>query len=255
MELIIVDSADEQGRIAADHVEGALRGKDAPVLGVATGSSPLATYRELERRVADGRLDLSGASAFALDEYVGIPADDPRSYADTIRRTVTEPLGLDPDRVHVPDGMADDLAAGCQAYERAIRDAGGVDVQVLGIGGNGHIGFNEPGSSPDSRTRVEQLTEQTRRANARYFDDPEQVPSRCVTQGLATIMAARALVLVADGEQKAEAVAAAVEGPVTTDCPASLLQHHPNAVLVVDRAAASRLRHTPGETADTNPVV
>ncbi len=187
----------------------------AVVIGVATGSSPLATYDGLAARVAAGTLDLSEAQAFALDEYVGVPTDHPLSYADTIRRTVTEPLGLDPARVHVPDGSPEGLQSAGERYEAAIKAAGGVDVQILGIGSNGHVGFNEPTSSLASRTRMKTLTAQTRSDNARFFDDPADVPSHCVTQGLGTIMDARAVVLVATGAGKADAVAAMVEGPVS----------------------------------------
>lgn len=241
MELVVATSPAEVGHIAADRIATALSGRADPVLGVATGSSPLGTYRALAAMVADGRLDLSRTRAVALDEYVGLDPSDEHSYAETIRRTVTVPLGLDPSLVHVPDGAADDLEAACARHEQVIRDAGGVDVQLLGIGRNGHVGFNEPGSPADGRTRVAALSDSTRQANARFFDSPDDVPTHCLTQGLGTIMDARHLVLVAQGEEKAEAVAAMVEGPVTTDCPASLLQRHPSVLVVVDEAAAGRL--------------
>ncbi|MEL4358605.1 MULTISPECIES: glucosamine-6-phosphate deaminase [unclassified Luteococcus] len=242
MEIIIVDNAEQIGRMAAAQLTHWIRGIEAPVLGVATGSSPLGIYTDLARRVGAEELDLSKASAFALDEYVGLPADHPQSYADTIRRTVTEPLRMDPARVHVPDGMASDIAASCQAYEEAIQQAGGVDVQILGIGPNGHIGFNEPGSSLASRTRIKTLTKSTRQANARYFDDESQVPTHCLTQGLGTILASRHAVLVADGERKAAAIAQMAEGPLGTHCPATALQLHQHVVVVVDEAAASQLQ-------------
>ncbi|AXE39550.1 glucosamine-6-phosphate deaminase [Acidipropionibacterium virtanenii] len=242
MEVIICQDAGEAGRRAARRIAAVLSRTDEPVLGVATGSTPLPTYRALAELVDAGDLDTSRVTAFALDEYVGMPVDDERSYADTIRRTVTEPLGLDPASVHVPDGMAENLVAGCQAYEDAIREAGGVDVQILGIGGNGHIGFNEPTSSFASRTRLKTLAPRTRQDNKRYFAEGERVPTHCVTQGLGTIMDARHVLLLANGEKKAEAVAAAVEGPVSSMCPASVLQHHPHAVVILDEAAASRLR-------------
>lgn len=242
MEVIICPDTQEMGRLAARHIVSVLRTREHPVLGVATGSSPLSTYEGLAELSAQGRADFSELSAFALDEYVGVPADDERSYAATIRHTVTEQLGLDPQRVHTPDGMTDDLEAGCEAYEQAIREAGGIDIQILGIGGNGHIGFNEPTSSLASRTRVKTLAPRTRADNARYFNEGEQVPTHCVTQGLGTIMDARHVVLLADGERKAAAVAAAVEGPVSAMCPASVLQMHRHAVIVVDEGAASQLR-------------
>ncbi len=241
MEIVILSSAEEIGEAAADVVERALGRSEHPVLGVATGSSPLAAYGALAARTRSGLLDLSAVDVFALDEYVDLPVDHPQSYARYVREEVVAPLGLDPARVHVPDGLAEDLEAACEDYEDAIARAGGVDVQLLGIGANGHLGFNEPTSSLGSRTRVKDLTAQTREDNARFFGGLEQVPELCVTQGLGTITDARTLLLIAQGEHKAGAIAAAVEGPLTSMCPASLLQVHRRAVLLLDEAAASRL--------------
>lgn len=240
MEVIICQNEDEVGRIAGERIAQILTASSRPVLGVATGSSPLAIYAELARRVKNGDLDVSKAQFFALDEYLGLQPDDPNSYAETIRRTVTVPLGVDPVQVHTPSGTASDIMAACADYERSIRDAGGVDVQILGIGSNGHIGFNEPGSSFASRTRMKTLTARTREDNARFFSG--FVPTHCVTQGLGTIMDARHLVLTALGAKKADAIAAAVEGPVSAMCPASILQFHRFATVVVDEAAASKLQ-------------
>ncbi|MGY1604727.1 glucosamine-6-phosphate deaminase [Geodermatophilus sp. SYSU D00815] len=242
MEVVLLPDADAVGRLAAAKVAAVVRRRPGAVLGLATGSSPAGIYAELARLVAAGELDLSGVTCFALDEYVGIPADHPESYAAVLRRTVVEPLGLDPARVHVPDGRAADLEQAAARYEEAIAAAGGVDVQVLGIGANGHIGFNEPTSSFASRTRIKTLAPRTRADNARFFGSPEEVPTHCLTQGLGTILEARELVLVAQGEAKAAAVAAAVEGPLSAMCPASALQLHPRAGVVVDEAAGSRLR-------------
>jgi glucosamine-6-phosphate deaminase len=241
VEVIVRPTPDDVARVAADVVAGVVARRPDAVLGVATGSSPVGVYAELARRVADGRLDLSGVTAFALDEYVGLPAGHPQAYAAVVARDVTGPLRLDPARVHVPDGAAADLEAAAEDYERALADAGGVDVQLLGIGGNGHIGFNEPTSSFGSRTRMKTLTARTRADNARFFASPDEVPLHCLTQGLGTILGARRLLLVAQGEAKAEAVAAAVEGPLTSMCPGSALQLHPRATVVVDEAAAARL--------------
>ena len=244
MEVIVLPSATEVGRLAARKIAKLIRAKPAAVIGLATGSSPLAIYAELAASVRDGSLDASQVSGFALDEYVGIPEQHPESYAAVIRREVTEPLGLDPTHVHVPDGRAADLDGACEAYEAAIRDAGGVDLQILGIGANGHIGFNEPTSSFGSRTRIKTLARRTREDNARFFDSPDEVPMHCLTQGLGTIMEARDLLLVAQGSRKAAAVAAAVEGPVSSMCPASILQFHPDATVIIDEDAASRLTLT-----------
>ena len=244
MEVIVLPSATEVGRLAARKIAKLIRAKPAAVIGLATGSSPLAIYAELAASVRDGSLDASQVSGFALDEYVGIPEEHPESYAAVLRREVTEPLGLDPAHVHVPDGRAADLDGACEAYEAAIRDAGGVDLQILGIGANGHIGFNEPTSSFGSRTRIKTLARRTREDNARFFDSPDEVPMHCLTQGLGTIMEARELLLVAQGSRKAAAVAAAVEGPVSSICPASILQFHPEATVIIDGDAASRLTLT-----------
>ena len=242
MEIIICPDGDEVARVAAETVaQVCWRVGPDVVLGVATGSSPLALYRDLAALVSAGKVDLSGASAFALDEYVGLPEGHPESYAEVIRRTVTEPLGLDPARVRVPDGRADDIEEACERYELAIRDAGGVDIQILGIGANGHIGFNEPSSSLSSRTLIKTLTPKTRADNARFFDSLDQVPVHCLTQGLGTILDADEVVLVAQGASKADAVAAMVEGPVSASCPGSILQTHQYATIVVDEAADSKL--------------
>ena len=224
--------------VATEIVELIERRADA-VLGLATGSTPLPVYQALRAQLA-GR-DLSQLRGFALDEYVGIDPAHPESYRSVISREVVEPLGLDPERIHVPNGALATIQHAGDDYEAAIDAAGGVDLQILGIGTDGHIGFNEPGSSFASRTRVKTLTEQTREDNARFFDSIDDVPMHCITQGLGTILKARHLVLLAFGEGKADAVARAVEGPLTALLPGSAIQLHPHATVVVDEAAASRL--------------
>ncbi len=245
MEVVICpDPAAVAQAAAAEVVRVAREVGPSVVLGVATGSSPLGLYRVLADLVDGGGLDLSDACAFALDEYVGLPQGHPESYAEVVRRTVTEPLHLSPARVHVPNGFAEDVAAAGEAYETAILAAGGIDIQILGIGTNGHIGFNEPGSSLASRTRTETLTQRTRQDNARFFASLDEVPTRALTQGLGTILDARHALLIAQGEGKAEAVAAMVEGPLSAAVPGSVLQAHAHATVVVDEAAASGLRRT-----------
>ncbi|WP_210479660.1 glucosamine-6-phosphate deaminase [Naasia sp. SYSU D00948] len=236
-EVIIVADEEQAGALGAEAVAALVAWKPDAVLGVATGSTPLPVYRALAAR----SLDLSRVSAFALDEYVGLPLDAPQSYHSVIAREVTEPLGLDPARVHVPgEGPLEEAG---EAYERDLRDAGGVDLQILGIGTDGHIGFNEPGSSLASLTRIKTLTEQTRRDNARFFRSLEEVPIHCITQGLGTILRARHLLLLAFGEGKADALAAAVEGPVSARVPGSVIQLHPRVTVLVDDRAASRLEY------------
>lgn len=245
-EVVIVPTVDDAGELVAQAIAVLVEQRPTASLGLATGSSPIPVYQALRSRASI----LSEVSAFALDEYVGLPVGHPESYREVIRREVIDVLGLNPSRVRVPgddlpevgpDREARLISAG-DRFEAAIAAAGGVDLQLLGIGRTGHIGFNEPGSSFASRTRVKTLTEQTRIDNARFFESPDQVPLHCITQGLGTILAARHLVLLAFGDQKAEALAAAVEGPVTSSLPASAIQLHGHVTVVVDEAAASRLR-------------
>lgn len=241
MDIVVFDSAEQSADIGAERVVEVFRDQPEGVIGLATGSSPQPLYAALAAQVRDGA-DFSRLRAFALDEYVGIPVDHPESYHSIIRRDVVEPLGLDASRVRVPDGLADDIDGAARVYDEAIGSAGGIDLQILGIGTNGHIGFNEPGSSLTSRTRRARLTEATRRANARFFDSYDDVPEFCVTQGIGTILDAKRLLVVANGVHKARAVAAALEGDVSAACPASALQLHPRVTVLLDAAAGSSLR-------------
>ncbi|OIQ68429.1 glucosamine-6-phosphate deaminase [mine drainage metagenome] len=241
MQVIIFDSTEEIGNYAADVI---LRGVDAGeinVLGVATGSSPLPVYQALAKKRTP---KLSGITAFALDEYVGLPYEHDQSYHAVIEREVTEPLGLAPSKVYVPDGAAEDVAKACVDYEREIKAAGGIDLQILGIGTDGHIAFNEPTSSLASRTRIKTLTPATRADNARFFGSVDDVPKHCITQGLGTIMEAESILLIAQGKAKAHAIAETVEGPLSSMCPASILQMHPHVTLLLDEDAASELKLT-----------
>ncbi|MGO1166268.1 MAG: glucosamine-6-phosphate deaminase [Janibacter sp.] len=243
MEILISSEPERIASLGADAVAQHVLADRTTVLGLATGSSPLSVYQELGRRVAAGELSLSGCRAFLLDEYLGLPAGHPESYRTVIEREFVQLVDIDGTHVAGLDGSSEDAAASCADYEERIAAAGGVDVQLLGIGGNGHIAFNEPGSSFTSRTRPLALTEQTRRDNARFFDDDiDAVPHHCLTQGIGTILEAKHLVLIALGEHKAEAVRELVEGEVSEACPASALQQHPHVTLLLDDAAASRLR-------------
>ena len=243
MEVIILRDAAEIGNAAADAIESLVARKPEAVLGLATGSSPLSIYDELAARCAAGRMSFSKAKGFTLDEYVGLPPDHPERYRNVIDTVFVSRVDFAPGAVAGPDGLASDIPAACAAYEDAIRAAGGIDLQILGIGTDGHIGFNEPGSSLASRTRIKTLTRQTRMDNARFFgDDINAVPTHCLTQGLGTIMDARHVVLVATGRSKAEAVHQLAEGGVSALWPASVLQHHPHATVFVDDAAAHRLQ-------------
>jgi glucosamine-6-phosphate deaminase len=238
-EVIIVGAPDEAGAHAADRIAALVARKPDAVLGLATGSTPLPVWAALRER----GIDLSRVRGFALDEYLGLPVGHPESYRAVIDREVVEPLGLDPALVRVPGDDGGPVATAGERYEAAIRAAGGVDLQILGIGRTGHIGFNEPGSSLASRTRVKTLTDATRADNARFFDAPADVPRHCLTQGLGTILEARELVLLAFGDSKADAVAGAVEGPVSASLPGSVIQLHPEVTVLVDEAAAAKLRY------------
>jgi glucosamine-6-phosphate deaminase len=241
MEVVIAPDADAAARMAADFIGGIVARKPGAVLGLATGSSPLGLYRELARRHRERGLDFSRCTTFNLDEYVGIGPRHPASYRRFMEEHLFGGINVRPENIHIPDGEAADIPAHCEAYEGAIRAAGGIDVQVLGIGRDGHIGFNEPTSSLASRTRIKTLTERTRADNARFFAPGEEVPHHVITMGIGTIMEARAVVLLGFGEEKADAVAAAVEGPVAAMVPASALQMHPSAKILLDAPAAAKL--------------
>ena len=240
---VVIAPGPELGRLAAAAIEKLVRDQPDSVLGLATGSSPLAVYDELARRHAEHGLSFARVRAFMLDEYVGLAADHPERYRNVIEKEIASRVDFAAGAVQGPDGLAEDLVGACAGYEDAIASVGGVDLQLLGIGTDGHIAFNEPGSSLASRTRIKTLTRQTREDNARFFGgDIDQVPQHCLTQGLATIMSARHLVLLATGRGKAEAVHQLVEGPVSAMWPATILQHHPHVTVLVDDAAASRLQ-------------
>lgn len=243
-EIVIVSSREEAGELVADTILNLVAQKPDAVLGLATGSTPLPVYDALAARVAAENHDLSRVRGFALDEYVGLPEDHPESYHSVVRREVVGPLGLTPSLIHVPSGSPDGIQTAGEEYERAIVAAGGIDLQILGIGTIGHIGFNEPGSSLASLTRVKTLAMQTRQDNARFFDSLDDVPTHAITQGLGTILRARHLVLLAFGEGKAPAIAAGIEGPVSSTHPSSVIQLHPRTTVILDEAAASRLQNT-----------
>lgn len=243
MEIHIVTDAAEGAQAVADVFARTLRetAGDGTILGLATGSSPVPAYAELIRRHREEGLSFAGVRAFLLDEYVGLPPGHEQSYHRFIRENFTSHVDIEDDSVLSPDGAADDPAAEAAAYDRRIVEAGGVDLQILGIGSNGHIAFNEPGSSLASRTRIVGLTRRTVADNARFFDNAEDVPVRALSQGLGTIREARRIVLTATGEGKAEAVAQLAEGAISARWPATSLQLHPDVTVVVDEAAASRL--------------
>ncbi len=243
MEIIIQPNSEACGIFAARTIAKLVREKPDAVLGLATGSTPLGTYRELVRLHREESLDFSGVTTFNLDEYAGISPEHPHSYHAFMWEHFFSQVNVRRERIHIPNGQACDVPGECARYEYAISSAGGLDLQVLGIGRDGHIGFNEPSSSLASRTRIKTLTDQTRRDNARFFGgDLGQVPMHCITMGVGTIMEARQVLLLAFGAGKAKAIAEAVEGPITAMNPASILQMHPVAKAVLDEEAAAGLQ-------------
>jgi len=242
MEIIIGANYDEISKAAAAAMARIVRDKPTAVLGLATGSTPIGMYKELIRLHRNEGLDFSQVTTFNLDEYVGLNGDHDQSYRYFMTENLFKDINVKIENTNVPAGISDDFKASCQAYEEKIRAAGGIDVQVLGIGSDGHIAFNEPSSSLASRTRVKTLTQQTIDDNARFFDRPEDVPVYCVTMGVGTIFEAKKLILLASGASKTDAVADAIEGPVSSMCTASALQLHPDSVFYVDLAATGKLK-------------
>lgn len=240
----VVRDPREAAQAIADQVQAMLAERPASVLGLATGHTPVLTYRELSRRVEDGELSFAEASTFNLDEYLGLEAEHPASFHAYMRARLFDHVDLTPERCHLPSGrpVDGDWAAECARYEASIAGSGGIELQLLGIGRNGHIGFNEPGSARDSRTRRVELSESTRRANLPDFPPGEEVPHFALTMGIGTILEARRVRVMAFGEHKAEIVHALLTGPITPEVPASFLREHADVELWIDEAAASRVR-------------
>jgi len=243
MQVIVTQTPQDVANYVANKVIKLLESTRAPVLGLATGSTPLELYRELVSRYRQGSLGFAHTTTFNLDEYIGLPPDHPQSYRYFMQTELFDHIDIDPANTFLPDGMGDPETAG-DSYEQHIAEHGGIDLQILGIGRNGHIGFNEPTSSLGSRTRVKALTENTLSANARFFKQDEFQPKSALTMGIATILDTRQAILLATGEGKARAVAKCIEGPLSAMVPASALQLHRNAIIVVDEAAASKLTLT-----------
>lgn len=241
MEVIIQETPEAAAKLAAAVIAQQVREKAGSVLGLATGRSPIGVYRELIRRHREEGLSFARVVTFNLDEYVGLPPDHPQSYRYFMERELFSQIDILPGNTHVPRGDAEDVRKECLAYEHAIEQAGGIDLQLLGLGSNGHIGFNEPTGSLSSRTWCKILSENTLRDNAALFDDPAQVPRYSITMGTGTILEAQRILLLAYGLGKAKAVAAMIEGPVTAMCPASALQLHRRVIVIIDEAAAARL--------------
>lgn len=238
MEVIIVKDYDAVSEKAFEVMKEVVTSKKAPVLGLATGSSPIGLYKNMIKDHKENGTSYADVRTFNLDEYVGIDRNHEQSYWTFMHENLFCGIDVKEENVHVPYGST---KADCEAYEKAMEDVS-VDIQVLGIGANGHIGFNEPGTPFDILTHIVDLTENTRQANARFFDDDiNKVPTQAISMGIGTIMKAKKVLLVANGENKADAVKAMIEGPVDTACAASALQNHPDVTVVIDKAAASKL--------------
>jgi len=242
MEIIIKPTVAAAQQEAAKIIRRQIRQKPKSVLGLATGSTPIGVYAILCEMHAHGELDFAGVRTFNLDEYVGLSPEHSCSYREFMREHLFSKVNIRPENIQFPDGLATDVPAHCAEYEAAIRQAGGIDLQLLGIGRDGHIGFNEPSSSLASRTRIKTLTPQTLKDNANCFGSPEQVPHHVITMGVGTIMDARQCLLLATSDRKADVVAGMVEGPITADLPASILQMHPACTLIIDEAASTKLK-------------
>jgi glucosamine-6-phosphate deaminase len=241
MKLNVFPDAEGAIRYAADLISAAVLAKPDLVLGLATGGTMRPLYADLVARHALGALSFAQVTTFNLDEYLGLPASHPGSFAQFMAETLFDRTDIDLTRTHLPDGVAPDPVAEAARFEALIKAAGGIDLQVLGIGTNGHIGFNEPGSAFGSRTRPIVLVPSTIEANRVYFANPADMPHHAITMGIATILEARACVLLACGASKAQAVAEMIAGPYAPDCPASSLQAHPDTTVILDEAAASFL--------------
>jgi len=242
MEVVICKTYEEMSAAAAREVAKQMNTKPNSVLGLATGSTPLGLYKELVRMHREDGLDFSQVTTFNLDEYVGLRDNHPQSYHCFMNENLFDQINIPRQNVHIPSGTTRNHLAFCAWYEQRIRECGGIDLQILGIGSDGHIAFNEPGSSLRSRTRLKTLAKQTIEDNARFFEKAEDVPIYAITMGVGTILEARRLLLLASGKAKARAVAEAIEGPVTSMVTASALQLHPNSMLFVDTDAASELK-------------
>ncbi len=243
MEVIIRETAEQASALVAEIVARSIRARPSLVLGLATGRTMEHLYDELVRMHEAGEVDFSLVKTFNLDEYIGLPPEDKNSYRSYMNRQLFNRVNIDPRNTFLPNGMAENIEEECEQYERNIVESGGIDLQILGIGRSGHIGFNEPLSAMRSRTRAKALSPQTIEQNAPFFGGPENMPKRAITMGVGTILEAKRCILLATGKEKAEVIARAVEGPVTSMISATALQLHPWCTVVVDADAAACLEH------------
>lgn len=241
MKIIEVESYEDMSRKAADIIKGVVCSKPNAVLGLATGSTPEGVYRCLIEDNKKGLIDFSKVTSFNLDEYEGLDGSNPNSYRYYMDNKLFNHINIHKERTFVPDGMAEDLEKECKAYDEKISLAGGIDLQILGIGSNGHIGFNEPADMLIPSTHVTELTEETIKANSRFFPSLDQVPRRAVTMGMGSILKARRILLLASGKNKADVIDRLLQGDISTSLPASMLHMHRDVTLIVDKEAASKI--------------
>ncbi|WP_025025874.1 glucosamine-6-phosphate deaminase [Caldalkalibacillus mannanilyticus] len=241
MQLCVLESCAEVASKAADHIQQAISEKPDSILGLATGSTPIDTYKEIIGRYEQGKIDFSQVRTFNLDEYYGLAADHPQSYHTFMHQQLFQHINVPRERIHIPSGTPIHVQEYCRSYEQFITDCGGIDLQLLGIGSNGHIGFNEPSDQLSADTHLVRLSEATIEANARFFERKEEVPQYAITMGMGTILSAKKILLLALGIEKAEIIRKLFDTGVTTDIPASFLRLHPNVIVLVDREAGSQL--------------
>ena len=243
MKLIVVENYEELSKVAAQEYANVIKENPKAVLGLATGGSPIGMYKELIKMYENKELDFSNVTTVNLDEYVGLNPEHEQSYRHFMNENLFKHINVDITKTFVPNGLAEDLAAQCKEYDEKIKELGGIDVQLLGIGNNGHIAFNEPDTELSAGTHVISLTQNTIEANARFFDNIDDVPKTAITMGVGGIIKAKKIILIASGESKAEAIKGIFSGKITTENPASMLQMHRDAVVIVDKDAAKLLNY------------
>ncbi len=241
MNIIVTENYETLSEEAAKRIAEVIKNKPNAVLGLATGSTPVGMYKKLVEYNRENQIDFSQVTTFNLDEYIGIPSEHSQSYRYFMDHHLFNHINIDYKRTHVPNGMAKDIKVECEAYDERIRSHGGIDIQVLGIGNNGHIGFNEPDSSLIVGTHVTELTEDTIQANSRFFNTISEVPTKAITMGIGDIMKAKEVILLASGNSKADIISKLLEDKIDTHIPASLLQAHPNVTIIVDQQAGKHL--------------
>lgn len=238
MNLIVVDNYEELSKVAADEFSKVIKEKPDAVLGLATGGSPVGMYKELIKMYENKKLDFSKVTTVNLDEYIGLNPEHEQSYRHFMNKNLFNHINVDIEKTFVPNGLAENLEAECKGYDKKIMELGGIDIQLLGVGNNGHIAFNEPDDKLSAGTHVISLTENTIEANARFFDNIDDVPKKAITMGVGGIMKAKKIILIASGASKAEAIKGLFSGKITTENPASMLQMHRDVTVIVDKEAA-----------------